>query len=337
MTIARFRTAVVGMVLFAFAGLAGAAQIKIATIAPEGSGWMREMRAGAEKIKARTDGRVELKFYPGGVMGNDQAVLRKIKLGQLQGGAFTGAEMSLVYRDAQIYSLPFLFRDLDEVAAVRAKVDPMLRQGYEQNGFVALGMTGGGFAYLMSTKEIKSRDDLKATKVWVPQSDKIAQITFEAGGVSPIALPLSDVYTALQTGMIETVGNTMSGAIAFQWHTRVKHLVDVPVTYVMGILAVEKKAFDKLTPDDRTIVSEEVDRAFNAIDAATRTDNEKARETLVKQGMAVFKPSADELKYWEQIGEDARKKMLDDGAFTPAIYDAIRTTLDARRAGGAKP
>jgi TRAP-type transport system periplasmic protein len=332
-----FRKLCVVLVLACAASVAQAATIKIATIAPEGSGWMREMRAGAEAIKTRTAGRVELKFYPGGVMGNDQAVLRKIKLGQLQGGAFTGAEMSLVYRDAQIYSLPFLFRNLDEVAAVRAKVDPMLRDGYKANGFVALGMTGGGFAYLMSTKAIKARDDLKSSKVWVPQSDKIAQITFAAGGVSPIALPLSDVYTALQTGMVETVGNTMSGTIAFQWHTRLKHLVDVPVTYVMGILTVDLKSYEKLSAEDQQILAEEVGKAFDKIDASTRLDNERARETLVKQGMEVFKPAADELHYWEQIGEDARKTMLDDKAFTPAIYDAIRTTLDAYRAehGGA--
>ena len=108
-------------------GLAAPAQaaqvLKIATIAPEGSGWMREMRACAAALKERTEGRVELKFYPGGVMGNDVAVLRKMKLGQLHGGAFAGAELSGVYTDAQIYSLPFLFRDQAEVDYVRSKVD----------------------------------------------------------------------------------------------------------------------------------------------------------------------------------------------------------------------
>ena len=72
---------------------------------------MKQMRIAAAGVKDRTAGRVELKFYPAGVMGNDAAVLRKIKLGQLQGGAFTGAEASLVYKDAPIYSVPFLVRD----------------------------------------------------------------------------------------------------------------------------------------------------------------------------------------------------------------------------------
>jgi TRAP-type C4-dicarboxylate transport system substrate-binding protein len=213
--------------LFAAAGAAPAAvTIKIATLAPEGTNWMKEMRAAGAEIKQKSEGRVEIKYFPGGVMGNDSAVLRKIKLGQLQGGALSGAELSAVYPDAQIYSVPFLFRDLAEVEAVRRQVDPLLEKGFEKSGFIAVGMSGGGFAHIMSVKPISSKDQLRASKVWVPQNDRIAQVAFAEAGVNPIALPLADVYTSLQTGLLETVANTTSGAIAFQWHTRIKHVVD---------------------------------------------------------------------------------------------------------------
>ena len=81
--------------------------LKVASLAPDGSLWMKEMRAAGEAVAQGSEGRVTIKFYPGGVMGNDATVLRKIRLGQLQGGAFTGSELSLVYKNAQIYSLPF--------------------------------------------------------------------------------------------------------------------------------------------------------------------------------------------------------------------------------------
>src|SRR4029078_3511321 len=143
--------ALIAFVLAALAAVAQAATvIKIATVAPDGTAWMREMRAGADAVKKRNDGRVEIKYYPGGVMGDEPSVLRKIKIGQLQGGAFTGGEFSQTNKDAQIYSIPFLFKNLDEVDKVRAQLDPMFKKSFESSGFEAVAISGGGFAYLMS-------------------------------------------------------------------------------------------------------------------------------------------------------------------------------------------
>ncbi len=300
------------------AGLAsvGHAQtLKIATLAPEGHTWMNE-------------GRVEVKFFPGGVMGNDAAVMRKIKLGQLQGVATSGAELSPIYRDAPILSMPFLFRDLAEVNHVRTKVDPMIRAGFEKAGFVAPGIAGGGFAYLMSSKPIENKEQLRETKVWVPHNDRIAQIAFEKAGVSPISLPLSDVATSLQTGLLETVANTTSGAIAFQWHTKVKYVVDLPVSYVIGIFAIDSKAFNRLGAADQPIVREEFAKAFADIDAVGLRDNESARASLVKQGIVFKSPSAEEAKYWAGVGDQTLKHMLAAGEISKELVDTI-TKLQA--------
>src|SRR5215813_11881719 len=123
-----------------------ATTIKIATIAPDGTAWMKEMRTTGEGIKKGTEDRVELKFYPGGVMGDNATVLRKIKIGQLQASAFTGGEASLITKDAEIYTVPFLFRSQDEVDKVRAKVDPFIKESVRKTGFELIGLSGGGFA-----------------------------------------------------------------------------------------------------------------------------------------------------------------------------------------------
>lgn len=316
-----------------FAVAAGAAPLKIATVAPEGSFWMREMRASSAAIRERTAGRVELKFYPAGVMGNDAAVLRKIKLGQLHGAAFTGAEASLVNRDAPIYGLPFLFRDYGEIDHVRARVDGLLRAGFRRHGMAAVGISGGGFAYLMGTKPVRSRDDLRRAKVWTPQNDRISQVAFEVGGVSPIPLPLTDVYPGLQTGLVDTVANTLAGAIFFQWHTKVKHVVDLPLTYVVGVLLIDEKALAKLEAADRAAVEDEVQKAFDRIDAVSRRENEEARATLAKLGVAFTAPTPDEAKAWRDIGEEAERRLVASGEFDPATVESIRLALAEYRAG----
>jgi TRAP-type transport system periplasmic protein len=322
--------------LFAMSQAASAAVIKIATLAPEGTNWMKEMRAAGAEVKAKTEGRVEIKYFPGGVMGNDSAVLRKIKLGQLQGGALSGAELSPVYSDAQIYSLPFLFRDLAEVDFVRKQVDPLLAQGFEKAGYVAVGMTGGGFAHLMSVKQITAKEELRASKVWVPQSDRIAQVAFSESGVNPIALPLADVYTSLQTGLLETVANTTSGAIAFQRHTRIKHVVDLPLSYVMGIMVIDQRTFNKLEAGDQAVVRAAIGRAFNNLDIANKRDNESARSVLAKQGVKFDVPSAEEAEYWRGIGVSTLKKLQADGSISEPLLAAIYKAQEQYRAGSGQ-
>jgi TRAP-type C4-dicarboxylate transport system substrate-binding protein len=319
------------LILMALLGVFGCAEaattIKIATVAPDGTAWMREMRAGADAVKNRTNDRVEIKFYPGGVMGDEPAVLRKIKIGQLQGGAFTGGELSQIDKDAQIYSLPFLFKTQAEVDKVRAQLDPLLKKSFEAAGFEAVGISGGGFAYLMSVKDIRNKGDLGAAKVWVPQGDRIAEAGFKAGGVTPIPLPLADVYTSLQTGLIDTVANTPAGAIAFQWHTKLKHMVDLPLTYVVGILVIDKKVLDSLSAEDQTEVNFELAAAFARLEKINRDDNAQAREALQKQGVAIFAPNVDETKSWEAVGETARKQLIADNEITPEMAAALTKAL----------
>jgi TRAP-type C4-dicarboxylate transport system substrate-binding protein len=320
------------LLLAAASSASAATTIKIATVAPDGTAWMRELRAAADAVKQHTGDRVELKYYPGGVMGDEPSVMRKIRIGQLQGGAFTGGELAQIDKNAQIYSLPFLFKSQEEVDQVRAQLDPLLKKSVEQAGFETVGISGGGFAYLMSVRDIRSKDDLKAAKVWVPQGDRVAEAGFKAAGVTPIPLPLADVYTSLQTGLIDTVANTPSGALAFQWHTKLKHMVDLPLTYVVGILVIDRKVFDALSAEDRKVVDGELGAAFARLDKINRDDNAQARAVLEKQGVKIFAPSAEETRSWEAVGSAARKDLLAAGEITPQMAAALDAALGKVRA-----
>jgi TRAP-type C4-dicarboxylate transport system substrate-binding protein len=322
------KSLLLALLLCAFRGVAMAATtIKIATVAPDGTAWMREMRAGAERVKNHTEGRVEIKYYPGGVMGDEPAVLRKIKIGQLQGGAFTGGELAPVTKDAQIYSLPFLFRDEDEVTKVRTALDPLLRQSFATAGFEVVGISGGGFAYLMSVREIRNQNDLKNAKVWVPQGDRIAEVGFRAGGVTPIPLPLADVYTSLETGLIDTAANTPAGAIAFQWHTKIKYLFDLPLTYIVGILVIDKGVFDALSADDQRTVRAELGAAFARLETINRDDNAHARAALQTQGVTLVTPTPAEASTWRAIGVKAREQLIANGEISPQMATALDHAL----------
>jgi TRAP-type C4-dicarboxylate transport system substrate-binding protein len=313
----------IGFAAMWFAMNATAAPLKIATLAPEGSSWMREMRAAGTAIAAKTDGRVELKFFPGGVMGSGETVLRKIKLGQLNGGAFATTELASVNPDVQAYGIPFVFDSLAEVSQARARIDPLIKKGFEQKGMTIAGLTGGGFIYLMSTKPIDTQAQLRATKVWVPEGDTIGRIAWEEAGVSPVQLALADIYTSLQTGLIETVGNTTTGAVAFQWTTKVKYMVDLPVAYTIGVLALDNKALARLSDIDRTTVVAEIGAAFAKLESINAEDDAKTRATLAKEGIQIVAPSADEAAAWREIGAKTRARLRAEGIVSGEVLDAL--------------
>ena len=205
-----------GLLVLFFSLPLHAATLKIATVTPEGSQWMKDMRASAREIKERTEGRVQIKYYGGGVMGNDQKVLSRIRIGALQGGAFTPTALAGQYSNLNLYGMPMMFDSEEEAAYVRSRLDDTLSQGLEKAGFVNFGFAAGGFAVLMSNTPIDSLDDLKGKKVWIPEGDDISRRAMEALSLSPVTLPLTDVLTGLQTGLIDIVAMSPIGALVLQ-------------------------------------------------------------------------------------------------------------------------
>ncbi len=247
-----------------------AVTLKIATVSPDGATWMVKMREGAKEIKKRTNNRVRFKFYPGGVMGNDASVLRKIRIGQLQGGAITGGALRKIVPDTQLYQLPFLFNSQAEVDFVRAQTDSQLVKKLASKGWITFGFAGGGFAYFMSNHPVSSVGDLRKQRVWLPVGDKVNRRVFDEAGISPIPLPVSDVMTSLQTGLIDTVAVSPVVAISLQWHTKFNYVMQTPASYIYALLAIDKRAFKRIKPADQTIVREVMARVFDDIDKQNR-------------------------------------------------------------------
>lgn len=301
-----FKALTLGLLLLA-ANTSSAVTLKIATLSPDGSYWMQKMRAGGDDIEKQTGGRVSLKFYPGGVMGDDATVLRKLRMHQLQGAAVTSGALNAVYPDIQLYNQILLFKNEKEVDYVRQKMDTELMQGLEQNGLVALGFADVGFAYLMSTTPIQTLADMRSQKAWAPEDNKIASNALQAFDISPIPLPLRDVLMGLQTGMINVVAGSPVGALALQWHSKIKYITDLPMLYLFGVLAIDKPAFDEIATADQQIVRNIMAGVIKEIDQHSRQDNQQAIAALQNQGIQLVKPT-------EKDVQELKQKIADTNA-----------------------
>jgi TRAP-type C4-dicarboxylate transport system substrate-binding protein len=309
--------------LLACAGLAEAATLKIATVTPEGSEWMREMRAGAAEIEQRTDGRVQIKFYGGGVQGTDAKVLGKIRIGALQGGAFTPTAVASLYPDINLYGMPMVFESEEQAAYVRERLDEKLQQGLEDAGFVSFGFASGGFAAIMSNNPVRSLDDLRGRRVWVPEGDRISYASMQAVSLSPVTLPLTDVLTGLQTGLIDIVGSPPIGALVLQWHTKVRYMTELPLAYTLGFLAIDKKAFVKLSENDQAVVQEVITDMYETFDKQNLEDNRKARAALLKQKIELVEFDPAELKRFRELMHVSNRKLGESGLFTLSLYEEM--------------
>ncbi len=325
------RICLIALLTVIYSGHSLAKTFKIATLAPAGTTWMKLMKQGAKNISEKTDGRVKLKFYPGGVMGNEQSVHRKIKVGQLHGGAFTSGGLEHIYPGIQALSLPMIFNSIDEVDYVRSKMDAFLKQNMEQGGFVLLGIANGGFARIMSQQPLTDLEAIRSSKVWLPEGDDVVLETFKSLGISPISLSIADVFTGLQTGLIETVAVTSTAAIAFQWHSSTAYVTDIPVIFLTGLLAIQKKSFDKINAEDQIIVKQEIDNVFKQLDTLNRSDNDKATEALKNYGIEFVKPDPAEIRRWKKLSDQAIVNMVESGVVTQEAVDQVLLHLSEYR------
>jgi len=305
--------------------------LKIAAVAPEGSQWMRDMRASADTIREMTAGRVSIKYYGGGSMGSDSQALKRIRIGYLQGAVLTPSALLEIYPDLGIYGLPFLFRSEQEADYVRSRVDARLRSGLQQAGFVSFGFASTGFTYLMSNKEISRLVDLDGLRFWVPESDALSHASSLAFGVLPVPLPLTDLYTALQVGIIDVVAISPIAAIVLQYHTKFRYLTDLPVNFTMALLAIDAKAFAKMPAADQQVVCTVMADLFAEYEAINRADEIDAKTALFEAGILPTMVTMDEARKMRELAERSNRRLAQSGAFSAALYEEILGYLDDYR------
>ncbi len=306
--------------------------IKVATVAPGSGDWMTNFRKAIKEVEERTGGRVKVTVYPGGVMGDDATVFRKMQIGQLDGSSFTAGGISAVYPDFQVLSIPLLFRNYEEIDYVRKIIDPIIMKNLEEKGFVSLFIADAGFVYLFSDKPIEYISNLKGQKIWIPEGDPIGRTVFEMAGVPPIPLPMADVLTGLRTGLVNTISNTPSGALLLQWHTQVKYLTDMPLLYAYGTFVLSKKAYDKIPEQDRQIVKDIIKEKMSVISKSIREFDQRSLPVLKERGINFVPITGKSREEMDIFAEKVRNKLLEDKIFTKEIVDKIIASIKEFRA-----
>ena len=210
-------------------------------------------------------------------------------------------------------------------------MDADLQQGLEEAGFVNFGFATSGFANILSSTPVKTLDDLKGKRVWVPEGDTISYKSMEALSLSPVTLPLTDVLTGLQTGLIDIVAIPPIVALVLQWHTKVKYVTQVPLVYTFGFMAIDKKSFEKISDGDKAIVRDVMATTYRKFDKSNLVDNKGALDALINSGIEDVPFEDEEYGKIRDLLLASNLKLGAEGAFSLENYEQMLRHIDEYR------
>ena len=306
--------------------------IKMASLAPSDSTWMNMMKQMAKEIMDESGGEIEFKLYPGGVLGDERDMVRRMQIGQLHACAMTSVGLSIIQKEALIFQLPLMFDNYEELDYARDKLLERMEAAFAESGYILLGWGDVGPAYLFSRRKIRKKEDLKNSKVWGWVDDQIAMALYKEAGVTPIPLSISEVLPSLQTGVIDTVPSTPLACVALQWFSRLDYMIDLPLSQSVGATVVTRKSFDRMSPESQQILVRVAKKYHKALAQKIRDENERSLDTLRAQGIEMIPVSEDTKKDWETIALGVRK-ILVGRLYSQELLDELIRLVEEYRSG----
>ena len=262
-----------------------------------------------------------MRFYPGGSQGDERDFVRKMRVGQLDGGVVTMTGMSMLIPAMNVLVLPGLLETYEKLDRVREKMAPEFGAMFDKEGFKLVGWGDAGKTRLFSVKPIKRPSEIKAMRPWVWKDDPIFVEFYQVIGASAVRLGVPEVYPALQTRMVDVISSSAITAVAFQWYTRVKYMTAHNSAIIVGGTMMRKDKFDELPPDLQEAFDSTAARAHEILNKVVRKEDEKAYKVVVKKGIQPVE-AGDGKAEWDAADKKVRDN-LTGRMFSKSLVAAV--------------
>ncbi len=306
--------------------------IKIASLAPEGSSWMLLFHGWGKALEEHSAGKIKVKFYAGGVAGDERDAVRKMRLGQINGAAVTAIGLGLIQSEVRVLELPMLIKTYDELDYVRSHLDADIRKKFDDKGYVLLSWGDVGPIHIFSNIPIKDKSDLTQTKLWAWVDDPLVRALFNELGANGVPLGVPDVLPSLQTGLINACYGSPLSMVALQWFTKVKYMTSLQISESIGALVMTKRDFDKLEPPLQQLMTDESKALQDKLLKSIRAENEKALTSLKQSGIQVIESPKQMVSDFEAKALSLRAK-LEPSVYTHDFRMSVEKLLADYRAG----
>lgn len=291
---------------------------------------MNAMHALDEELRQESGGDVGFKFYPNMSMGDEKDVLRKIRLGQINAAGFTGFGLGEITPQIRILELPYLFRSEAEIDYVTSVLADNFSKVLSDKDFILLGWADVGWIYFLSNEPVAEPKHLKDLKVWMWEGDPLARAFFEELNKKPIPLSIADVHLSLQTGLINAVYCSPLAALALQWFTKVKYISDIPFTNAVGAVLLDKKIFNKLSPNHQELLLKLSEKHLRALLVQSRKDNDTSFNELLLEGIKSIKSTPEQRQLMLDIGLRVQERLAGE-LYPRELLELLRAELRSYR------
>ncbi|MBK7646903.1 MAG: TRAP transporter substrate-binding protein DctP [Betaproteobacteria bacterium] len=328
----KLATLVLGAVI-ALNTFAADPQLRIGTLAPKNSLYHRQLMALGEAWRTAQGGHGKYLVYPDGSQGGETDMVRRMRIGQLQGGLLSVVGLREIEPSiAALQNMPMMFKSWDEVDYVREKMRPAMEKKFLEKGFVVLAWGDAGWVRFFSKEPAFGPNDFKKMKFFAWGAEADQQEIMKSLGYTPVPLETADILPAIQTGMINAVPSTPYFALATQIYTTANNMLDMNWAPVVGALIITRKAWDELTPEGQVAVREAGAKAGVQLRAKARQEVDEAVDAMKKRGLTVNQPNAAQIKEWNALADGLYPRIR--GKLVPAEqFDEVVRHLKDFRAG----
>ena len=310
--------------------------IKMGTLAPEGTAWhdiLLQMKQDWRKISG---GKVTLRIYPSGVLGDEPTMIRRMRIRQLDGVAITGNGLSRIEPAVSALMIPMMLDSYEELDYVRDRLAPRLEQMVEEKGFKILNWGDAGWVYFFTKKPASSLDEIRKMKLLTSAGDPKTEELYKDFGFRVIPLAYTEVLTALQTGMIEAVQGPPLYAMVEQWFGLANNMIDVKWAPLVAATILRKDSWEKIPADLREPMLEAARVAGRQLLSEIRGLNDDAIPAMQKRGLNVIQVDEAQLARWRSEAHKTYPELR--GRYAPAdLFDEVQRLRDEFRQKAQPP
>lgn len=296
--------------------------IRIASLAPPGSSFVKVLKAWSRTLQKETEGRVELRVFSGGSEGSDRDLVQRMKGGKLDAAGVATTGLSMVAPEIQVLTAPGLLTEDEQLDRVREKLDARFQKMIEDGGFKLLAWGDGGKNRVFSSKEFKTPADLAGKSAWAGKDNPVALEYVEAFGANPLRVGSSGVFPALEKGKLEIVPASAMAAVAFQWYTKLNYMASSNFNIIVGGSIITKKKFNELNDADQKTLLDTAKRAAAKLDEIVARDDARAYQTLLGRGITEVDTTPNR-QAWDALSEKAREQLAQAGVYSRSLLRAV--------------
>jgi len=307
----RFITIILGLMLCLTMPMASAGKmvIKMGSIAPEGSAWHDALLRLKQEWRDISDGQLELRIYPGGVLGGEGEMVRKIQRRGLDAIAISGSGLPQVDDSIHCLNLPLLFDSYENFDYVRAGISPIVEARLDEKGYKVLTWTEGGWVNFFAKEAVRTPQDLKKLRLWISSGDPTTERLLKELGFNVVPLPTTDMLTGLQTGLVEAIDVPPLFALLDRSYEYAPYMTDFKWAPLNAAIIISARTWKRIPSKlhDKLLASAQA--VGQGLREEVRNSSKEAIKEMQVRGLEVIVPTAEDLMHWQALTDESFPKI----------------------------